>query len=210
MSGLTLIAITGLPASGKSTLARELARRLRAPVLAKDSIKEPLLDVLGHGDRAHSRRLSDASFAVLFALAREMLAHLASGTAAHVGPGPAAPRAPAQPTGSAQPPVLILEGNFRPGEHEAPFERLLSQGARLVQIECRVEESVRAQRLRHRASDPARHSGHADAELVIAAANAAGFLALPGKRVGFDSGATGADFDGLEGELDLTTGAVPR
>ncbi len=197
MSGLTLIAITGLPASGKSTLARELARRLRAPLLAKDSIKEPLLDVLGPGDRSHSRRLSDASFAILFALAREMLAHLASGAAA--------------PRARAQPPVLILEGNFRPGEHEAPFKRLLLQGGRLVQIECRVEESVRAERLRQRASDPARHSGHRDAELVIAAANAvAGFLALPGKRVGFDSGAPEANFDWLEGELDLTTGAVPR
>ena len=194
MSGLTLIAITGLPASGKSTLAQELARRLHAPLLTKDSIKEPLLDVLGPGDRAHSRRLSDASFAVLFALAREMLAHLTS--------GPAAPRAPAQPTGSAQPPVLILEGNFRPGEHEAPFERLLSQGVRLVQIECRVEESVRAERLRQRASDPARHNGHADAELVIAAENAvAGFLALPGKRVGFDSGASEPNLARLERDL---------
>ena len=204
MSGLTLIAITGLPASGKSTLARELARRLHAPLLAKDSIKEPLLDVLGPGDRAHSRRLSDASFAVLFALAREMLAHLASGAGARR-------TSPAQPTGPEQPTVLILEGNFRPGEHEAPFKRLLSQGAHLVQIECRVEESVRAERLRQRASDPARHSGHADGELVIAAANAgAGFLALPGKRVGFDSGAAEADFDRLEGELDLTTDVVPH
>ncbi|HEY4210413.1 MAG TPA: AAA family ATPase [Steroidobacteraceae bacterium] len=197
MSGLTLIAITGLPASGKSTLARELARRLGAPVLAKDWIKEPLLEVLGPGDRSHSRRLSDASFAVLFGLARQMLAHLASDAPA--------PRACAQPT------VLILEGNFRRGEHEAPFNRLLSQGARLVQIECRVDESVRLERLRRRAGDPARHSGHRDAELVMAHTNAvAGFLALPGKCVGFDSGATAPNFDRLEGELDLTTGAARR
>jgi predicted kinase len=189
MSGLTLIAITGLPASGKSMLARELARRLNAQVLAKDSIKEPLLEVLGPGDRSHSRRLSDASFAVLFALAREMLTHLAAVALT--------PR-----RGPAPPAVLILEGNFRPGEHEASFNQLLSQGVRLVQIECRIEESVRTERLRRRAGDPARHSGHRDAELVIAETNAvAGFLALPGKRVGFDSGATSPNFDWLEKEL---------
>jgi predicted kinase len=61
--------ITGLPAAGKTTLARSLARELAAPLLSKDAIKEPLLDVLGVDGRAASRRLSNASFAVLFALA---------------------------------------------------------------------------------------------------------------------------------------------
>ena len=83
--------ITGLPGTGKSTLARSLARHFALPLICKDTIKEPLLDVIGAADRSASRRLSDASFAVMFALARDCLR---AGT------------------------DVILEGNFRPGEHE--------------------------------------------------------------------------------------------
>src|SRR5690349_7421308 len=86
-----VILITGLPATGKTTLARTVAARYGLPLVAKDLIKEPLLDVLGASDAAQSRRLSDASFAILFAIAREL-------HAAGVD--------------------MLLEGNFRPGEHE--------------------------------------------------------------------------------------------
>jgi hypothetical protein len=87
-----LILITGLPGTGKSTLARSVARQLGLPLICKDTIKEPLLDVIGAADRAESRRLSDASFAVMFALARDCL------------------RARTD---------VILEGSFRPGQHGA-------------------------------------------------------------------------------------------
>ena len=52
--------VTGLPATGKTTLARALAHALAAPLLSKDCIKEPLLEVLGAPDAHTSRRLSDA------------------------------------------------------------------------------------------------------------------------------------------------------
>lgn len=38
-----VVLITGAPAAGKTTLARELADRLSLPVLSKDRIKETLL-----------------------------------------------------------------------------------------------------------------------------------------------------------------------
>src|SRR5580658_4271475 len=123
--------VTGLPATGKTTLAQALARALQVPLLSKDAIKEPLLDALGAPDRAASRVLSDVSFAVLFALAQEQLA--ATG-------------------------AVVLEGNFRPGEHERAVRQLLArQGpTSCTQVLCRVPEPLRQQRLQARAADGAR------------------------------------------------------
>lgn len=45
-----LILITGRPGTGKSTLAGLLARHLAVPLICKDTIKEPLLDVIGAAD----------------------------------------------------------------------------------------------------------------------------------------------------------------
>jgi glucokinase len=69
---VTLVLITGPPASGKTTLARPLAHHLGVGLLAKDTIKEALFDTLGTGDRAWSRRLGTASYAVLLALVGEV------------------------------------------------------------------------------------------------------------------------------------------
>jgi glucokinase len=163
-SPLRVLVVTGLPAAGKSRLARELATRYGAPLLAKDSIKEPLLDVIGAGDSVASRRLSDASFAALFALARVQLAAGLS---------------------------IVLEGNFRPHEHAAPLAALAAQPGRieLAQVLCEIDESVRQARLAARAGDPERHPGHRDADLIAPAPAPAAVLAISGPRFvhrGFD------------------------
>jgi predicted kinase len=160
---IRLVIITGLPGSGKSVLACFLARRYGALLLSKDLIKEPLLDVLGAGDAAHSKQLSDASFAALFAVARQALsAELA----------------------------IILEGNFRPGEHEEP---LRAMAAAPVQILCRVDEPTRLARLARRRQDSTRHAGHGDGDPGVAAQRTGdAFLELPGKRLTFDGGESAA------------------
>jgi predicted kinase len=155
---MRLLLITGLPGTGKTTLARRLALRFGAPFVGKDVIKEPLLNILGAGNAAHSRLLSDASFAVLFAIARELLATNTD---------------------------LILEGNFRPGEHEDALAVL--SGARLAQVLCRSDEPARLARLAARRQ--ARHAGHRDADTAVVTQRASdAFLALRGERLAFDCG----------------------
>ena len=68
-----LVIVTGPPGSGKTTLARRLARDLRLPLIAKDDIKETLFDALGWRDREWSMRLGHASTEVQYhMLAREL------------------------------------------------------------------------------------------------------------------------------------------
>ena len=169
-----LILITGLPGTGKSTLARALALHFGVPLICKDTIKEPLLDVIGAADRAGSRRLSDASFAVMFSLARDNL---------HAGVD------------------LILEGNFRPGQHESELLAVIPpviESVHVTQVLCRASEPVRIARLTARAADPSRHAGHRDADLAVdQSPPSVDFLALSGQRFVFNSDAESAQIQSL-------------
>jgi predicted kinase len=225
-----LILITGMPGTGKSTLAGSLARYLGVPLICKDAIKEPLLDVIGAADRAESRRLSDASFAVMFALARECLR---AGT------------------------DLILEGNFRAGEHEPALSALIddananarsddcsANGVHITQILCQAPEHVRIARLKARSADPSRHPGHRDADLAVDVTlpdpvagavaghiadvvtdpavdvtadyadgripSTADFLALPSERFVFDSHANPAELKALFNSIEQRHRARPH
>lgn len=64
------VIVTGPPASGKSTVAPALARELRLPLIAKDVIKDAMIEVLPPADVEESRRLGTAAVAVMFAVAR--------------------------------------------------------------------------------------------------------------------------------------------
>jgi hypothetical protein len=106
--------------------------------------------------RSGREQLSHASFALLFAYAPRLL--------------------------SAQR-LLLMEANFRPGEHEAALAGLLTAGAaQLAQVLCRADAVTCAARLAARAEDPSRHPGHRDREIDAAAGGNARFLDLPGPR----------------------------
>jgi cytidylate kinase len=54
---VNLIIIAGMPATGKSTIAKKIAGKLGLPILEKDDIKEELFDTVGYKDLAEKRML---------------------------------------------------------------------------------------------------------------------------------------------------------
>jgi len=135
-----IVVLSGASGTGKSTLAARLASSYGWPVLAKDQIKETLLDTLGTGDRAWSRRLSDASFELLFALAAQWCGRT---------------------------PVLVLDGNFRPDVHVERLSGLCPErGAGLMQVLLHAGRETLRSRFAQRTESGVRHPGHLDAALL--------------------------------------------
>ena len=68
-----LLIVNGHPATGKTTLAQFLSRRLTLPLLSKDYVKETLGDHLGIASYEDSVRLGLAAIETIFTLAEAWL-----------------------------------------------------------------------------------------------------------------------------------------
>lgn len=136
MTRPTLVIVSGLPASGKTTLARQLAGDLRLPLIGRDDIKERLFDSLGWSDREWSKQLGRASWNLLWWAVETQLAAGASS---------------------------IVESNFDPAldsQRVAAFQHRYH--CRAVQIHCHAEGSVLVERFLARVAGKTRHPGHVD------------------------------------------------
>jgi predicted kinase len=143
-SAPTLIIRSGAPGSGKTTLARRLARDLRLPLLSKDELKEELADALGPPlDVAASMRLGVGAYAMLYLVARELLE---------------------APTG------VIVESNFRRGLSETELRPLLAWSDPGL-IHCTAPPDVVQRRYAERHDRGERHPAHLDSDRAAALAN---------------------------------------
>jgi predicted kinase len=133
-----LVIVGGAPGSGKTTLAIQLATRLRLSLVAKDDIKESLAEVVGAVDLAGSRQLGAATYQVMRAVAARSLAAGAS---------------------------LILEANFH-RERSMPWLRDLLQEADGRFLICRTSPATLRARFAARMAAGGRHPVHRDAEIL--------------------------------------------
>jgi len=132
----TLVVISGLPASGKTTLARLLAAELRLPLVGRDDIKERLFESLGWSDREWSKRLGGASWDLLYWFVETQLAAGQS---------------------------CIVESNFNPQWDSERINACADRfGARLVQLHCYADGGVLVERYLGRVASGERHPGHVD------------------------------------------------
>ena len=134
-----LIIVHGRPATGKTTIARELAERLHIPLITKDDIKESLFESLGWSDRAWSRKLGAATYRILMYVAESSLKAGRS---------------------------LMLESNF-PFESNPEFQALAERTPfHAVQVICQAAPQTISERFERRQGGGTRHPGHAAPDLM--------------------------------------------
>ena len=70
---MKLAILTGMPASGKSTLAAKISKRFGLPILEKDALKEELFDTLGFENYPRKRQLDHAANAIVLKAAESLM-----------------------------------------------------------------------------------------------------------------------------------------
>ena len=134
-----VILVTGAPAAGKTTLARQLAVELAWPFLYKDGIKELLFDGLGFSDREWSKRLGGATWDLTLYFTKLLMQGRSS---------------------------FVLEGNFSRQWHEKRLQDWQAKyGYRFFQIHCSANADVLYERYMARIESGERHPGHVDHSL---------------------------------------------
>ena len=127
------ILVTGIPAAGKSTMARRLSEKLGLPMISKDQIKEILFDELGFRSREEKVKEGVAAMNIMYYMAEQL-------------------RRVKQP--------FILENNFEAVSKEGLMELLDRYNYRAITVTLTGDYQVIYQRFLERNNSPERHRGH--------------------------------------------------
>lgn len=134
-----LIVVSGCPGSGKTTLARSMARAIPCPAVCRDEIREGFHHARGNGGPA----LDDAVARRVYVIFFEVVRLFVDGGI-----------------------TVVAEAAF---QHRlwAPKLEELRHLARIRVIHCTVETEIARERIGRRAeADPLRRAAHPDAELL--------------------------------------------
>lgn len=127
------ILVAGMPAAGKSTMAKVIAEKWSLPVISKDSIKEFLYDNIGFQSRADKVNLGVASMEIMYYVADQLMK-------------------------AVQP--FILENNFEYASEQGVKALLEKYQYAALTITLTGDYKVIYQRFLERESSPDRHRGH--------------------------------------------------
>lgn len=131
-----LIIFTGLPGTGKTTLASRLANKLNYLFLSKDAYKEILFDVLGVKDRDWSKQIGKAAIEILFLDVQSALQANQS---------------------------IVIESNFKPEFENSRLEEFIKKfDIKVLQVLCKADGEALVKRFTERARSTKRHPGHND------------------------------------------------
>lgn len=129
-----VIAVGGIPGSGKTTLSRRLGDALHLPVVGRDAIKEGMHVTHASDDPAEVRRFSVAAFDVFWSSVGMLVDAEVS---------------------------LVAEAAFHRDHAERELRKLADRAA-VVLVWCEVDPAVATDRYADRAARGERHPAHAD------------------------------------------------
>ena len=127
------ILVTGIPAAGKSTMAKVMSEKLKLPVISKDTIKELLFDNVGFQSRAEKVKLGIASMEIMYYVAGQLMK-----------------------AGQA----FILENNFEYSSEQGIKNLIEKYQYFALTITVTGDYKVIYQRFLERENSPDRHRGH--------------------------------------------------
>lgn len=127
------ILVAGIPAAGKSTMAKVISERLKLPVISKDAMKELLFDNVGFQSREEKGNLGIASMEIMYYVAGQLMKAGQS---------------------------FILENNFEYSSEHGIKNLLEKYQYPVLTITLTGDYKVIYQRFLEREDSPDRHRGH--------------------------------------------------
>lgn len=127
------ILVAGIPAAGKSTMAKVISERLKLPVISKDAMKELLFDNVGFQSREEKGNLGIASMEIMYYVAGQLMKAGQS---------------------------FILENNFEYSSEHGIKNLLEKYQYPVLTITLTGDYKVIYQRFLEREGSPDRHRGH--------------------------------------------------
>lgn len=127
------ILVTGIPATGKSTMAKEIGKQLNIPVISKDSIKEILFDTVGFNSRSEKVALGVGAMEIMYYCAEQLMQ-----------------------TGE----PFVLENNFENSSKEGLEKILVKYQYTPITVVMTGDYRVIYERFLERNQSPERHRGH--------------------------------------------------